>query len=161
MKSYRSWDWILEALPELSAITGLLRGRRCQAFRTHMPPTPWGCRCRMLYMCMYMAGRSYPLSQFISGLSALISTISLIFLHHVLDSLASTFTSSSLWSGVFSYLCVLPLLLLVPSGFCVPPPHATECSSCLSYVVTTPEEGQRWPKAQEDPVSDTVKLHVI
>ena len=62
--------------------------------------------CRTDALGGYLAGRSYPLSLFIFGWCS-ISAASLIFLWQVLDSVLSALP---LWSCVFSYLCVLPLL---------------------------------------------------
>ncbi len=62
MKFYHSWDWILLALPEFSAIAGLLQRwwhQHDQAFRMRAPPTARVDRCRM---SSKMAGRLYPLS---------------------------------------------------------------------------------------------------
>ncbi len=75
-------------------------------------------------MLSYMAGRSYPLSLFISGLCVLISTASLIFLCHVLGSLFSTFTSSStisclLYLYMFPHCCCwFPLARVFPCSYC-------------------------------------------
>ncbi len=73
--------------------------------------TLWWCRCEVMSYHAYMAGRSYPLSLFISALCILISSASLIYLRHGLGSLVSTVTFSSVtWClfytiGVFSHCC--------------------------------------------------------
>ena len=54
-------------------------------------PTPWGCRCRML---LYMPGRPHFWFHFwfVAICAFFFSSASLIFLHHVLDSLVTIIT---------------------------------------------------------------------
>ncbi len=94
MKFYRGCGRILEVLLELSDITGLSLiflsflwwWWHQQGFRTTPPSTPWGC-------CHIYPGGRIPLSLCISGLCVISASVA--FPQHVLDSLASPFTSSS------------------------------------------------------------------
>ncbi len=86
-----------------------------QALRIHDPTTPCVCCCRMLSYTMYvqkviLSPRLYPSFLFMSGLCVLVSTActaSLIFLCHVLDSLATyiAFTSAPAILCLFLFLC--------------------------------------------------------
>ncbi len=124
MKCYCIWQWILVAFLELSVITGILPRWWRQTFR--MPPPPrrlpgrvavecW-C-CRNVVVIIWLGGRiQRPTSSFVG-----------VFVFPML----SLSSSAMYWtflpvlpplhrlSGVFSYLCVLPVLLLVPFGSCV------------------------------------------
>ena len=104
------------AITELLALTGVLQGWGCQAFRTHTPLMPSECRCRMFYM----AGMSYPSFLFISGLCVFISTDPWSFSFHVLDAVFSTFTSSSvIFCLLIPMFPPLPLMLVPSGGSCV------------------------------------------